>query len=73
MYRFRKGILRCKKEFKFNTRTDYIFYLSELIIDLSQKVERLEKYKLEIEQIIIAPQEQLIQRDIYEGMSDKIV
>lgn len=54
-----------QKEFKFNDKTDYIFYLSELITDLLQKTDRLKKYGQEIEHLILVnPNAKLIQAEI---------
>lgn len=62
-----------QKEFKFNDKSDYIFYLSELIIDCYQKTDRLKKYGQEIEQIILTnPNAKLIQTELYESISDKV-
>lgn len=62
-----------QKEFKFNGKTDYIFYLSELIIDCYQKTDRLKKYGQEIEQIILTNSNaKLIQTELYESISDKV-
>lgn len=62
-----------QKEFKFNDITDYIFYLSELIVDLLQKTNRLKNYKDEIQQIIsLYPDEKFIQSELYETISDKV-
>lgn len=62
-----------QKEFKFNDKTDYIFYLSELITDLIQKTDRLKKYGQEIEHIILKnPKAKFIHFDIYESISDKV-
>lgn len=62
-----------QKEFKFNDITDYIFYLSELIVDLLQKTNRLKLYKEEIQQIISLNQDKkYIQSELYETISDKV-
>lgn len=62
-----------QKEFKFNDKTDYIFYLSELITDLLQKTDRLKKYGQDIEHLILVnPNAKLIQAEIYESISDKV-
>lgn len=62
-----------QKEFKFNDRTDYIFYLSELITDLFQKTDRLKKYGQEVEHIILTnPNARFIHSEIYESISDKV-
>lgn len=62
-----------QKEFKFNDKTDYIFYLSELITDLFQKTDRLKKYRQEIEYVILKnPNAKFIHSDIYESISDKV-
>ncbi|WP_143691139.1 hypothetical protein [Wohlfahrtiimonas populi] len=60
------------KTFKFTDKTDYIFYLSELISDLLQKTSRLEKYDSQINDLIaLNHHNKIIQADIYEEMSDK--
>jgi len=62
-----------QKEFKFNHKADYVFYLSELITDCYQKTDRLKKYGQEIEQIILAnPSAKIIQTELYESISDKV-
>jgi hypothetical protein len=62
-----------QKEFKFNDKTDYIFYLSELITELFQKTDRLKKYGQEVEHIISKnPNAKFIHSDIYESISDKV-
>ena len=62
-----------QKEFRFNDITDYIFYLSELIVDLLQKTNRLKMYKNEIQQIIsLYPDKNFIQSELYETISDKV-
>lgn len=62
-----------QKEFKFNDKTDYIFYLAELITDCYQKTDRLKKYGQEIEQIILTnPNAKIIQTEFYESISDKV-
>ena len=60
------------KIFKFNEKADYIFYLSELIIDLIQKKDRLTKYRSEIELIIKNnPNAKFINSDLFDSISDK--
>lgn len=60
------------KIFRFNEKTDYIYYLSELITDLIQKKDRLTKYHSEIEFIIKNnPNAKFISSEIYESISDK--
>jgi hypothetical protein len=60
------------KIFKFNEKADYIFYLSELIIDLIQKKDRLTKYSSEIELIIKHnPNAKFINSDLFDSISDK--
>lgn len=62
-----------QKEFKFNDKSDYTFYLSELITDCYQKTDRLKKYGREIEEIILTnPNAKLIQTELYESISDKV-
>ncbi|MCD8403916.1 hypothetical protein [Tenacibaculum finnmarkense] len=60
------------KIFRFNEKTDYIYYLSELITDLIQKKDRLTKYHSEIEFIIKNnPNAKFISSELYESISDK--
>nr|WP_315197798.1 hypothetical protein [uncultured Flavobacterium sp.] len=62
-----------QKEFKFNDKADYIFYLAELITDCYQKTDRLKNYGQEIEQIILSnPNAKIIQTELYESISDKV-
>lgn len=62
------------KIFKFKERSDYIFYLSELIIDLIQKKDRLSEYQSEIELILKNnPTAKYINSVLYESISDKTV
>jgi len=62
------------KIFKFNDKADYIFYLSELIIDTIQKKERIEFYCREVTNIIDNnPNAKLINTDLYESISDKMM
>lgn len=62
-----------QKEFKFNDKADYIFYLAELITDCYQKTDRLKIYRQEIEQIILSnPNAKIIQTELYESISDKV-
>lgn len=44
---------RNSKTFNFLDISDYVFYLSELIIDTIQKKERIEFYLKDIENIIV--------------------
>lgn len=63
---------RNSKIFNFSDISDYVFYLSELIIDTIQKKERIEFYLKEIENIIETnPRAKLINSDLYEAISDK--
>lgn len=63
---------RNSKTFNFSDISDYVFYLSELIIDTIQKKERIEFYLKEIENIIETnPRAKLINSDLYEAISDK--
>ena len=56
------------KTFNFTDISDYIFYLSELIIDTIQKKERIEYYLKEIENVIETnPKAKLINADIYDA------
>lgn len=60
------------KYYSFNTITDYIFYLSEIISDCHQKKSRLEKYLGEIDILIKEnPVAKSIEADLYEEISDK--
>jgi hypothetical protein len=59
--------------FKFNEKADYIFYLAEVITDLIQKNDRLERYRNEIQLILKDnPNAKFIQSEIYETISDKV-
>jgi len=61
------------KHFKFKEKADYIFYLAELITDLIQKKDRLERYGNEIQLILKNnPNAKIIQSEIYETISDKV-
>ena len=61
------------KNFKFHEKSDYVFYLAELITDLIQKKDRLERYGDEIELVLKDnPDAKLIQSEIYETISDKV-
>ena len=60
------------KIFMFNVKEDYIFYLSELIIDTIQKSKRLRKYENEIEFLLNNNQgKKFIEAEFYESFSDK--
>jgi len=60
------------KIFKFNDLADYIFYLSEIIIDLIQKKERLEKCRNNISEIIrLNPSSNCIDSVFYDSISDR--
>lgn len=62
------------KIFKFNDKADYIFYLSELIIDTIQKKARIEFYCAEVKNIVDNnPNAKLINTDLYESISDKMM
>ncbi len=62
-----------QKEFKFNEKADYIFYLSELIADLVQKTDRLTRYRQEIEHLMLTnPNSKFIHFELYETISDKV-
>ncbi len=59
--------------YKFNEKSDYIFYLAELITDLIQNKDRLERYGNEIQLILKDnPNSKFIQSEIYENISDKV-
>lgn len=61
------------KIFIFKDKGDYIFYLSELIIDLIQKSDRLKRYNSEIDLILLNnPNAQYIDSVLYESLSDKV-
>jgi hypothetical protein len=61
------------KHFKFNTKADFIFYLAELITDLVQKKDRLERYRNEVKLVLKNnPDAKFIQSEIYESISDKV-
>lgn len=61
------------KIFEFKDKGDYIFYLSELIIDLIQKSDRLKQYHTEIESILKNnPNAKFINAVLYDSTSDKV-
>jgi hypothetical protein len=61
------------KTFKFNDKGDYVFYLSELILDLIQKTDRLKCYHKEIDSILSSnPKAKFIDSVLYESISDKV-
>lgn len=61
------------KTFVFKDKGDYIFYLSELIVDLIQKSDRLKYYYDEIESILKNnPNAKFINAVLYESISDKV-
>lgn len=60
------------KIYMFKVKEDYIFYLSELIIDTIQKSKRLKKYENEIEYLLKNnPGKKFIEAEFYESFSDK--
>lgn len=60
------------KIYMFKVKEDYIFYLSELIIDAIQKSKRLKKYENEIEYLLTNnPEKKFIEAEFYESFSDK--
>jgi hypothetical protein len=60
------------KIFLFKIKEDYIYYLSELIIDTIQKSKRLKKYEDEIDFILKNnPGKKYIEAEFYESFSDK--
>lgn len=62
------------KSYKFNDKADYIFYLSEIIIDLIQKKERIELCLKRADQIIIDnPKAKIIDADFYDSISDTVI
>ena len=61
------------KIFKFNDSGDFIFYLSELIVDLIQKTDRLKHYHKEIELILKNnPNAKFINAVLYDSISDRV-
>lgn len=61
------------KIFGFKDRGDYIFYLSELIVDLIQKSDRLKYYHSEIKSILENnPNAKFINAILYDSISDKV-
>jgi hypothetical protein len=61
------------KHFKFNNEADFILYLAELITDLIQKKDRLERYGNEVKLILKNnPNAKFIQSDIFESINDKV-
>jgi hypothetical protein len=62
------------KSYKFEDKTDYIFYLSEIIIDLIQRKERIELCLKEANSILINnPSAKLINSNLYDSISDTII
>lgn len=62
------------KYFNFENKSDYIYYLSEIIIDTIQKKERLEFYLGEIITLLETnPNAKLINSKLYESISDKTI
>lgn len=60
------------KIFLFKVKEDYIYYLSELIIDTIQKSKRLKKYENEIDNLLKNNRgKKLIEAEFYESFSDK--
>lgn len=60
------------KIYMFKVKEDYIFYLSELIIDTIQKSKRLKKYEDEIELILKNnADKKLVETEFFESISDK--
>lgn len=61
------------KNFQFNQLSDYIFYLSELIIDSINNIEKLESYHKEVDYNLATNIEvKYINSEIYESISDKV-
>ena len=61
------------KHFKFNNEADFILYLAELITDLIQKKDRLERYGNEVKLILKNnPNAKFIQSDNFESINDKV-
>lgn len=61
------------KIFKFSDRGDFIFYLSELIVDLIQKTDRLKHYHKEIDLILKNnPNAKFLDSILYDSISDKV-
>jgi len=61
------------KIFGFKDKGDFIFYLSELIVDLIQKSDRLKFYHSEIESILKNnPNAKYINAILYDSISDRV-
>lgn len=61
------------KIFRFKDKGDFVFYLSELIVDLIQKTDRLKFYHSEIEEILRNnPNAKFINAILYDSISDKV-
>ncbi len=61
------------KIFGFKDKGDFVFYLSELIVDLIQKSDRLKFYHSEIELILKNnPNAKFINAILYDSISDKV-
>ena len=60
------------KAYQFNEKTDYIFYLAEIISDTYKYKTRLKRYLLEIEQMLNENQSaETVETILYEAISDK--
>ena len=60
------------KIYMFKEKEDYIFYLSELIVDVIQKSKRLKKYEDEIENVLKNNLgKKLIETEYFESLSDR--
>lgn len=62
------------KSYKFIDKTDYIFYLSEIIIDVINKKERIESCLEEVNSILRDnPKAKIIESGLYDSISDTII
>jgi len=65
--------MRNDKVYKFSEKSDYVFYLSEIIIDVVNYGDRLSRYQKEMEKILNSNKDKkLVDSFYYESLSDKI-
>lgn len=60
------------KTYKFKQQADYVFYLSEIIADTVKYKDRLNRYRLEVDNLFeLNPDAKIVQTELYESISDK--
>jgi hypothetical protein len=59
------------KSYQFNNKTDFIYYLSEMMIDLIQRKEKIESYLKEID-CLLNSNSKFIDSNLYESISDSL-